>query len=91
MLFRSTIAGFESRSCDELFEELRSRARADIGKLPEEAQLAADFGNPHNERVYGRFEVTRLWSDRFLEASGVEFDRSLLHEHIGARDASPLL
>lgn len=82
-LTKDNIAGFESRSCEEICSDLTKRARSDIEKLPSLRELAAAHGDCHNPRVYGRFEVTRLWIDRCLDAGAIAFDRALLHEHIG--------
>jgi hypothetical protein len=88
----ANIVEFETRPCDELHEELMARARLNFDKLPPLPALAADHADLESPRLYERFEVTRLWIDRFLAASHVEFDRGLLHEHIGMKGTgSPAL
>src|SRR5262249_7662085 len=77
------IDAFETRSCEDLFADMESRGRADIAKLPDWHELASRYTESSNRRAYGRFEVARLWVDRFLQQSELDFDAKLLHEHVG--------
>ncbi len=88
-LTRDNIDEYEARPCEELFRELEERAVRDVKKLPYHAELATDFTDKRSDRLYERFEVTRLWVDRFLDADAMEFDRSLLHEHVGRHHHPP--
>jgi hypothetical protein len=83
----SNIVEFETRSCDDLHADLMARARTQFDKLPALPVLAEDHADTANPALYERFEVTRLWTDRFLAANAVAFDRDLLHEHIGIKGA----
>jgi hypothetical protein len=46
---------------------------------------------PHSLDVLVKTEPTGSEIDRYLEHRPIDFDRSLLHEHIGRRDAAPPL
>lgn len=90
-LTKDNIGRFEALSCDDIYQDLESRAIADLGKLPSLENLAREFARDESPRLYARFEVARLWVDRYLEKHPMDFDRSLLHEHIGLRDVAPPL
>ncbi len=90
-LTRANITHLEEQSCGEIVRELDSRARAVLDKLPSFPELAQDYSESRNTRLYSVVDLRRLWLQRFHERHPTELDSSLLHYHFGRSRKPPRL
>lgn len=86
------IGQLEKLSCEDIFIDLESRARATLSKLPSKQELARSYADPSGNRIYTfAADMDRRWIHRFLEAKSVPVDHKLLHYHLGGSFRPPRL
>ncbi|MEJ1960971.1 MAG: hypothetical protein WDO56_05250 [Gammaproteobacteria bacterium] len=86
------IAALEARSCDDIFSDMESRARATLAQLPTTEELMERYGDRESTKIYpGIVDIDRVWINRHLDANSIEYDRKLLHYHLGKSLKPPRL
>ncbi|WP_036293144.1 radical SAM protein [Methylosinus sp. PW1] len=74
----SRIQAFETKESSEITKSLIDRARRAYEAIPPLGELAREFGDRTNERIYlHRYEIERLLVDRFLISIPTSFERDL--------------
>jgi len=90
-LTADNIDRLEAMSCDEIFADLETRARATLSAFPSLRELCEAYGDHYGTKIYIPVDIARRWLFRFLDAHPMDFDRSLLHYHFGRSLTPPPL
>ncbi len=75
-----TLEWAESRSCEEILENLETRWRAAYAAMPSRRELCDRYGDSRSDKVYmflGQME--HLWLDRYLKENPCNFDIRSTH------------
>jgi hypothetical protein len=82
-LTRENIDRLEAMSCDDIFADLETRARVTLSAFPSLHELCETYGDRNGTKIMIPVDIDRLWLSRFLDEHPMDFDRSLLHYHLG--------
>jgi hypothetical protein len=86
-LNEASIGAIESKSCDEIMNDLESRTRRAYEAIPSIKELCQRYGDRQNTRMYRAImdhsciqhscELEHVWLDRFLKENPLDFEREL--------------
>lgn len=90
-LTRHNIDRLECTPYTKIFTTIDGIARSVLAEFPDLPILAERYGDPINTRLYPRFDIRRVWFERFAQRHELRFDRSALHYYFGQSRHPPRL
>jgi hypothetical protein len=72
----------EALSCDEIVTELEAERRAFEARMPTFKWLAANCADTDGKRIYMKYDIFKLWRERYIQQAGIEVPRSLINKTV---------
>jgi hypothetical protein len=72
-LDESNLERFETEDPGEVYQDYFSRFMNVYQKIPEMSELCEMYGDDTNDKLYGLYELERMWADRYVEENLPEF------------------
>lgn len=74
------IERLEAMSCEAIVAELEAAQRAYESGMPRLEWLAQHYADPAGTRIYMKYDVFKVWQERYIEAAGIEVPRPFMNK-----------